>query len=489
MQNTLQKLTSAALETFGMNRVEDATFQGYLQRIKGYEDALDSLENACSELFSLCETTGQSLSHSLRDMNQILENTEDNIDVWKTIAYYHYTVSVSDSLIFNEIKEKVRDEIIDLLDIKRQMLDSITDRIQICDRKNIELKSLKSVLANMEESKDENQSRIDTLLERITNLSVEVDNEKTQLKQDIELLYTYINKYILTSLNTIKDLHTYLYSSLHTSLTAPLPDIYDDPKAPLIAGKEDSEMDISVPPRDFHELPLAIRKGRCVKWTFSTGDVDIGFQVIFRKDMSQYETNNQGNNDNTEGAEVVKETVSSNIRGNRVDSDEVVVEYQRLGGDGRLVTGSYTGESKGMLLLVFDNKYSIFRYKQIHLRLSYSDIIISPSHSVLSLKEYSELSTSSKMENTSTRSINSIHSTLSDTDTITNKANTVSRSSSVSSSTETQMNPLNNDSIPINTLIGKSSDIKSIITEPASMITQLKEDSKEGWGEEEDLQL
>ena len=76
-------------------------------------------------------------------------------------------------------------------------------------------KQLKNVISELNEAKEANDSSIDgvsnmnsrhdslQIFERLTTLTVEVENEKLQLNQDIELLYTYINKFILTSINTV----------------------------------------------------------------------------------------------------------------------------------------------------------------------------------------------------------------------------------------------------------------------------------------------
>lgn len=50
-----------------------------------------------------------------------------------------------------------------------------------------------------------------------------------------------------------------MFSSLNTALTAPLPEVYNDPSAPLILGKEDSEIDVTIKPRDYYEFPISIR--------------------------------------------------------------------------------------------------------------------------------------------------------------------------------------------------------------------------------------
>ena len=76
-------------------------------------------------------------------------------------------------------------------------------------------KQLKNVISELNEAKEANDSSIDgvsnmssrydslQIFERLTTLTVEVENEKLQLNQDVELLYTYINKFILTSINTV----------------------------------------------------------------------------------------------------------------------------------------------------------------------------------------------------------------------------------------------------------------------------------------------
>ena len=62
-----------------------------------------SLESSCYELLDLCDETGKSLSHNLKDMNQIYENSKNDLELWKTVAYYHYTTSAADSIVFEEV--------------------------------------------------------------------------------------------------------------------------------------------------------------------------------------------------------------------------------------------------------------------------------------------------------------------------------------------------------------------------------------------------
>ena len=74
----------------------------YLTLSNSFSFSNSSLESSCYELLDLCDETGKSLSHNLKDMNQIYENSKNDLELWKTVAYYHYTTSAADSIVFEE---------------------------------------------------------------------------------------------------------------------------------------------------------------------------------------------------------------------------------------------------------------------------------------------------------------------------------------------------------------------------------------------------
>ena len=314
--------------------------------LKGLEDRLQLLDDAYIHIEKCCDTVGEFtsfLGNSLTTLVSSLDNLRrvfidcDNLPIVRAhienmgTEYGKWVKAKIDI----ETSELLRDELIE----KRQAIQSLRERISLCDSSCSAFHSMQLQMSRLKAS----NSIDDSFREEYEKQKIVVEQQKLQLQSDVHFLLEKESPFVGHSLDILMGMMQRSVTHNNSLLIKEPPKYILSPDAPFVEGKEDSEIDFTVSSRGQHILPLSMKKGREIIWSIDTFGNDINLRVVFR-------------------SEKMEETV--------------IEPMHRIGGSkgpSSCVRGSFVGTGSGMLELLFDNSYSFFRSKQIHVRLGTVD--------------------------------------------------------------------------------------------------------------------
>ena len=187
----------------------------------------------------------------------------------------------------------------DVLKEKRQAISNLQDRILLCDSSCSDFHTMKAELNRMK-----THGSVDPhFLETLEKQKIVIEQITLQLQSDVHFLIEKETPFLEHSMDIVFSTHCpdqQIMGMMQRSVThnsalleqTPPSYLLLPPSMPIVAGKEDSEIEFSVSPGGKHILPLSMKvstlppnerqKGREIIWAIDVRDGELGLRVLFR---------------------------------------------------------------------------------------------------------------------------------------------------------------------------------------------------------------